>query len=279
MAKPTIELIPPQKLTIDNRVQRLSVDMNRARKIADNLNIDSIGVLAVSRRLDGTLVVLDGAHRKTALELIGFGDVPVPCEVYEGLELRTEALMFRLRNNTSKVQYLDKFRVRLVEEDPVALDVSKIIAHHGWGIPGTQSDRPNLAAVQALENLRLRNNVNISGYQLADITLGVITGAWGHNTFGVDYRVIAGLGSFTSRFVLKLNIGRLTERLSTYPGGPSTLLGNALGVRQMIVGSTMQSAVAELITEAYNKYLQGPNRLPSWRTSVADHVSDGEQQD
>src|SRR4051812_31723657 len=84
------------------RASRLAVDASyqrprnerKIRKIANNFDPDALGVLYVSKRADGTYVILDGQQRHAALIEMGWQDQQVPCHVYTGLSVADEARLF-----------------------------------------------------------------------------------------------------------------------------------------------------------------------------------------
>lgn len=257
--KPTTRQICAEDLIVDPQVQR-EVDPKRVRQIAADLNLSAIGVLCVSERDNGDYIVLDGGHRRGALIESGEGKTKVSCEVYRGLTLADEALIFRLRNNTQKVGFLDKFRVRLIEGEENAVAVEALARKHGWAVVGTNTDSgmPVLHSVQKLEEWFRRSA------DVADETPKVVTNAWGHDSDAVDYRIMGGLAAFLYRYWDMVDSTDLENRLATYRGGPNAIMQQAQGLRE-IRKVPAASAVAELITDIYNKGRRTGVRLNNWR--------------
>src|SRR4051794_33828172 len=85
------------ELTVDQRYQR-ALNARRVKKIANEFDPYSVGMLIVSDRGDGTKVVLDGQTRRAALVAMGWEDQMVPCYVYVGLSVEEEARIFRTLN-------------------------------------------------------------------------------------------------------------------------------------------------------------------------------------
>lgn len=259
--KPRTMKLRAEDLIVDPLVQR-EVDPKRVRQIAADLNLSAIGVLCVSERDNGDFAVLDGGHRRAALIEAEEGKTPVTCEVYKGLSLADEAMIFRYRNNTQKVGYLDRFRVRLVEGEKNAVAVEALARKHGWSVVGgtTDTGMPVLHSVQKLEEWYRRSA------EVADETLKVATNAWGHNPDGVDYRILGGLAAFLYRFWESVDSSDLENRLATVKGGPNALMQQAQGLRE-IRKVPAASAVAELITDTYNKGKRygATARVSNWR--------------
>src|SRR5436853_1045819 len=87
----------PSQLMVDHSVQR-PLDGVRVASIAGDFEPESIGVIHVSRRSNGTYHVMDGQHRVAAMRVLGMDETPVPTHLYEGLSKAAEARMFRRLN-------------------------------------------------------------------------------------------------------------------------------------------------------------------------------------
>lgn len=258
MQKPVIKKVKASETIVDLIVQR-DLDMRRVRSMAGEIRLEAIGTLCVSKRDNGDLAVIDGGHRRAALIEAGEGDTPVNAEVYSGLTLADEAALFRYRNNTQKVGYHDRFRVRLIEGEETAVEVEALAKKHGWAvIADPSSNDPILLSVKKLEQLFLMDE------DVADLTLEVVTRAWGYNYDAVDYRILDGLSRFLKRYWKDVDEVDLAVKLSGL--NPSTLISRGQGLRESIATS-QGMAIAELITEAYNKGKKhGGKRLPAWRS-------------
>lgn len=266
MHKPEVREVPLNQLVVDLRVQR-PLDTRRANKIAAEMNLDAIGLICASHRDDDTYSVIDGQHRVEALRINGFTGELVQCEVYQGLSLADEAAMFRLRNNTAKPQYLDKFRVRIIEGDPDALAVMAILKRYGWAllnqhVTGGHKPDGRFAAVQSLERVYVADRD--SDPTAAERTIATVTSSWGHEPDGVDGRLIDGLGRVYVRYGAAVNSTEMISRLRKYPGGPGALIGRARGLKDLL-GVASSTAFAELFVETYNKQRK-TRALPSWRS-------------
>lgn len=255
MHEPDVYPLAVSTLMVDPRVQR-PLDKRRVTKIAEALNFDALGVITVSRRDNGDNAVIDGQHRVEALREAGHGSMAVTCRVFKGLGLPEEAAMFRLLNNTAKPQYIDQFRVRVIEGDENAVAIARIITRHGWKID-MQTGSNTFAAVAALE--RIYNLDDIS----AERALVTVTRAWGHESNAGDGRIVEGVGLVHVRYGDAVETDDLIDRLSKVPGGPGALLGRARGLKDLI-GSTVPRAVAEITVELYNARRR-TKALPPWR--------------
>lgn len=262
---PHWENLPLAKLTIDPEVQR-SLDKTRVNRMVKDYQPQALGALVVSRRQDGTIHVIDGQHRLAASIAAGYGDREVSCLVFEGLSKPQEAMLFRQLNNTRTPQSLDKFRVRVIEGDEVAVALNTILEAHGWHAAQSKDDSC-FAAVAALEKV-YRGKLNGEGdtATICDTLIRVITKAWDFNADGVRAELIGGLGALLLRFNTRVDLSKLTTELGQTAGGPLGLIGRAKSLRDLR-GGTIPDALAEIVVEMLNKSRR-TNRLPHWRSGV-----------
>lgn len=256
MAKPTIRQLPVSALIVDPNVQR-PLDRARSARIAEDLDLSAIGVISVSHRGNGSYHIIDGQHRVEALRLAGGENETVSCRIFEGLTLADEARLFRLLNSTVRDQALNKFKVRVVEGDPIATAINAMLAKHGWKIQPQLGDG-NFGAVVAAERIYSRDP------QAFERTLVTITRAWGHDGAGVDGRIFEGIGLVFARYGSAVDDSNLADRLARRAGGPGRLLGDARGFRDMYRLS-VPVGVADIIVELYNARRK-TQALPPWRS-------------
>lgn len=257
MDKPDLRPLAVSSLNVDPGIQR-GLDRRRVSKMAEALDLDALGVVTVSHRANGTYHVVDGQHRIAAVRLAGGDSVKVMCRVFDGLSSEAEARLFRLLNNTVKPQQIDLFRIRVVEGDPVAVDIQRMIEANGWRLVfGT---RPGaFVAVAAAERIYRLDPVAL------EKTFNVVTRAWGHAQSSVDGRVIEGIGLVLARYGTAVDVADLTDRLARYGGGAGALIGKARGLRDLRGGQICR-ALAEIVVDLYNARRK-TRALPGWRAS------------
>lgn len=238
---------------VDPRVQRV-LDPRRVRAIAGDFDPDSVGVVTVSRRDNGTYVVVDGQHRLAAMRTLGFEDQEVQAQVYSGLTLAQEAQLFRKLNNTQSVPLMDKFRVSLTEGDPVSVAMMAILDRHDIVLGSAPEHFSAVAVGRRLYGL---------GSHVFETALVVVRAAWGAGRFAMDGRIIEGVGMVVHRYGEALAIGELVDRLKIFPGGPGALIGQARGLRD-VLSVKLAEAMAETIVGVYNRK-RSTSALPPWR--------------
>lgn len=261
----SVTTLPTDKLTVDHSVQR-ALDDKRVDRMAADLHMDALGVITVSHRADDTYHVIDGQHRVEALRRAGHGGGSVYCVVYRGLSRAEEAAMFVRLNETKQVQPLDRFRVRVVEGDPVAVALNTVLAGHGWRVT-TGGGESCFSAVRALETVYRGAKVvtTTDNLDACDTVLGIVTAAFGHSAHAVGKQIIAGLGLVVLRHGHELDQRKLINELSKTPNGALGLISRAQGLREMR-GGRVDHAMAEVIVNLHNKGRR-THRLPEWRSA------------
>jgi hypothetical protein len=264
-------------MRVDRRVQR-SLDAKRATSIANDFRPEGFGYIVVSRREDG-LYIVDGQHRIAALKQMGEGRLStvlrllgvgpgneVLCEVFTGLELSDEAALFRVRNNFKQIKVHERFRVRVIEGDPVAVFLYKSLERHGWTVMnGPSKVRGVYNAVSALEWVYDGAGIRTStSHPMAvDNTLATITGAWGHDSQGVRAEIVRGIGLFVVQYGENIEYTKLITELAQLEGGAAGLVGKARNLNTFR-GGGVSSAMAEILVSLHNKGRR-VHVLPEWR--------------
>ena len=102
-------------------------------KIVQDFDPDRFGTLTVNYR-DGVFWVVDGGHRLSALQKMGYGDQQVQCWVYEGLAEDQEADLFLDLNYVRTVNSMDKFKVAVVAGRETESTVEAIAHNVGMAV-------------------------------------------------------------------------------------------------------------------------------------------------
>ena len=265
-AGPTSKALVVDQLTVDRRVQR-GLDPRRVDKIAENFQRDAVGVLIVSHRDDGTFHVVDGQTRVAAMRKLNLGREKVTCYVHEGLSLPQEAALFRYHNDSKRTQPLTNFMMRVIEREPAAVEMSTILAKHGWQVTGA-TGRSCFAAVAALEWVYEGANFGEpGGGKACDAVISVLTNAFGHHPDGVRAELVRGLGLVVLRYGDELDLRRLIVELAKHDGGAIGVIGDAKQLRK-IRSCRIADAMAEVLVGMANKRRK-TNRIPEWREPTA----------
>lgn len=139
---PSIEWVHVAALMADSSYQR-SIDNNGSRRliasIAANFDWRLCAPLVVSRRPDGSKVIIDGQHRWAAA--VRRGDLPqLPCCLFTYGSPEDEARMFIVANRARKaMSRMDDFHAALAAGDEDALDIRRLVSEAGLAIARSTS--------------------------------------------------------------------------------------------------------------------------------------------
>lgn len=256
------QLVAIDRLSIDPRVQRKEgVQSARAEKIAATLNPDALGAVTLSQRADGSLVILDGAHRVQACRIAEYTQ-PLHALVYSGLTVQQEAAMFALLNNFKQPSYVSRTLAQVIAGDEDATAIIGTIRRHGWEI-GFSSETGHYAAVAAAERV-YRNAAGALAKgpypEVLDRTFAVITAAWRHDRESAHQLITLGLGQVLGRFGDAVDLQALGDRLSQER--PNVLIAKARVLADAHSG-TVPAALAKNVVGIYNRRRR-VNMLPEW---------------
>lgn len=231
--------VKPNDIATDVDVQR-TLNKSRVKKIADNFDPAALGVVVVSLRADGSYVVMDGQHRLQGCRLAGRGDVAIDVKVFTGLSLPDEARMFRKLNDFKSPTIYDRFRIRLVEREQSAVEVTAVLAEHGWHAGSSTADG-NVSAIAVVESLHAAG--------VLDATMRLVTAAWGHDPAGANGALLGGVGALFKRYGETLQEAAVLRILSRLT--PDQVIGKASVWRS--ISRRHSDAVAHWIVIEYNK--------------------------
>ena len=192
--------IHKDKLNIDHDYQRDRVSQARIRAIRNNWSWVACGVLVVASRGKEGLWVVDGQHRKLAVE--SRSDInELPCIVFNTSGVKEEASGF-YRANTARgpMDSCSKYKSLIVSGDPVAISVDKMIRESGYKVH-YKGGRWKVRCVQ-----RILNCYNSDPQITSDIWALIVDICEGA---GPKQRVVAGL------FFLEARLRRLGQTLLT----------------------------------------------------------------
>lgn len=251
-----------EDLVIDKRVQRMEgIDQPRVDKIAANFNPLALGTITVSQREDGRMVVLDGMHRCAGARKAGHKAF-VNAEVIEGLTIAQEAELFLLLNATKTPSALSKFLVRVVMDEPEAVEISDILTAHGWRVT-PQMGAGIITAISAVERVYVNGNSTVQSGRHPDIldrTFEIVTAAWEHDQSAGQQHILLAVAQLIGRFGPSLDTAKLVKEMQgTRPG---VLVGRAKVLRDA-QGGTVPAALAKILAGMHNKKRR-TNLLPEW---------------
>ena len=261
LGRSTVEMVATSKLEIDPKMQRHHLDDNKVARIVRDYNPDALGIVTASERNAVETVILDGGHRWRATIEKTEGKGKLLTRVFKGLTRQEEAVLFLLLNSGNQPNLLDKFRINLVAEDPVAVGIDNIVKQFGLGVGPAGPDK-NIQCVGALRRVYVMSLKGEYDPNLLDMSLRAITHAWGTDSQGTQAVMVEGIALFLARNAEKVDFARTWDRLRVFPGGPGGLHTKARA-NAANRGMRLPHSVADLTTDIYNKGLTS-RKMPVW---------------
>lgn len=251
------------EVTVDPKVQRdEGLDQRRVNDMASRFNRNALGVLILSQRRDGTLVCLDGMHRTAAARQAGHM-LPMEAIVYTGLSVAEEASLFLLYNDKKDPSAISRFKARVIAEDPIAADIARIIAAHGWTVGTSKAEAGIFAAIDKAEAVyRNAGKTLPEGRhpEVLDSVLTILTSAWEYDPKSTHGALVVGVAQLVGRFGKAIDYKKLIDEMQgTRPG---VLMGRARNLAD-IQGGTVSAAVAKILVGLHNNRRR-VNLLPEW---------------
>jgi len=221
-----------------------------ADKIASGFDPDLFDDLVVTLpNGNGIYHVVDGQHRKAAIQKLYGEDEKVPCRVVNASDPSRAAAIFEKINTgrrTPKGVELFNVRVTAGNEDEVA--INKVVTGLGYRISHAVEDG-TIRAVSAL--IGVYKNY---GLEVLKETLMTIKGTWDKDAHAVDGPIIEGYGALLAEHRGHIDWRRLREQIGkTFT--PGRLIGHAKADRELH-GGTIGKSVCRVLTRAYNQGLR-----------------------
>lgn len=130
--------------------QREEVSLQNTRSIAADFDWEKFGTLTVMERTNGSLYVVDGRQRLSAVRLRGLpSEADVPCMVYrsEGIEHEARAFLV-LNKNRKQVTAVDRHNAAVIAKMEPYVSIDNYIRGAGYVI-GTSAHTPNVISFPA----------------------------------------------------------------------------------------------------------------------------------
>jgi len=245
--KISVEWIDTDRLNVVWAQSQRPLDEKFAESIASNFDPDKFGMLAVTLpNGKGEYHIIDGQHRKRAIEIAFNGIQKVPCQVFDAADPARAAELFdEINSHRRAPNTLDFFRVRVTAREPDHIAVVKIVKENGFAI-GSQKEERAIWAVQALLSVYRSH-----GSEVLDQTLKMLQATWGLDKNARVAPLIRGFAMFMSEFNKKVNWQKLHEAVSRRYT-PGRFIGAAKTHREMNGGS-LSAAVRDLLIACYNR--------------------------
>lgn len=240
--------IRADKLHVHPVAQRAIVKTHLDR-IIKNLDLDKIGPIhCVRYKINGRTEywIVDGQHRIAALMAMGLGEWEVDVILHLAVKNDDGACNLFIGLNTKvAINQYALFHNEVVAEHEPALTVSRIYSEFKL-VPRCSAGNGNIRCFQACKRI-----VSKGGEDLLRSTFGIAISAWGRTEGAVDGHIVEGISRFLEAHQ-DCDLETFRTKLSKYPGGPTALIGNARGIRQIRGVGSLANCLYEALVGVYN---------------------------
>jgi hypothetical protein len=248
---PYVAVLTARQLFVDHSYQR-PLDEPRVAEMAAAFDPHLLGILDVSDRgeagaVDGPrYAIVDGQQRReAAVRAAELGeDLPMACNVHEGLTVASEAkLMRELDRRKKKLTGFEQWHTRAAAGDPTVLLVDEVCARHGLQVGSNPLDgyMRSYGTAEAL--------IKLGGEQLLDGALSVLHAAYGAASSAYQAPLLRAVGTLLDE-VADVDVERLARTLAANP--PEQLRATATARRE-VANDPLHKHLTGVIAAAYNR--------------------------
>lgn len=236
--------------SVDTSYQR-DIKPKHAKIMAD-FDPNALGVPLIGEREDGSMWIVDGLQRITALRKMGRKKLRAEIFASDGPE--HEAKVFKLVNlNRTKLTAAEEFKALLTAHDQTCWDIKNTVESMGFRLAQYKSGRDSESRSLYLTCFStLRKVANNWGCDPIRFALKTISDCWPGDYLGVGNFIIEGLCVFFNRQDGAVDVERLVPRLRSIT--PQRVLYQA-AMAQIGTGNK-GSCVADVIERVYRKRIQ-----------------------
>jgi hypothetical protein len=247
-AKEKIEWIPCKNLSVIWAQAQRTLNETHADRIADEFDPEMFGTLAVTKpNGKGVYHIIDGHHRKVALEKKYGPDEKAPCQVFDAHDPERAAQLFDSINSHRKnLSPVEVFKVRVTAglDDEVAID--KIVRASGYYVSSHAEHERAIACVSSL--MRVYRSY---GPQVLEDSLKTIKATWGDDQNATMGAIVSGYGEFLTEYGRYVNYVQLREKVAKR-FTPGKLMATARAARELD-GHSLARTIKSLLITTYNK--------------------------
>lgn len=257
----TLKWVPLNLMQVRPEAQR---ELTRAwaDHIAADIDIEKIGTFVVNK-VDGVFWLVDGQHRRAALDAIGWGDQQVQCQVFEGLSAEQEAELFLGLNDRKAIPALQNFRIAVFAGRDREVAIDRIVREQGCAVTVDKVEGA-IGAVGTLIRIYDR-----SGGKVLGRAIGLIRDAWG--TPGLEAHLLDGIALVCGRYNGDLDDAAVVAKLKAIIGGHSGFMGRAYLKRDQ-VKQPLAQCVAAAAVDVVNSG-RGGRKLTPWFRSDGEPLA------
>ena len=251
--KTIIRVLQLATLNVDPVYQR-EVKSKHKQIVAD-FNPLALGTPLVGQRSDGTMWVVDGYQRVTALRKLD--KKFVRCEVFASSGQQAEAIIFVIVNKgRARLTSAEDFRGMLAGHDPLAWAIKEAVEAEGFVLKlssksGRGASREVLSRQLSCINTVLKVANSTGGIDALRFALSIIKESWPADPNGPHIMIVGSMGLFYNRHGGMVDRDRLIPRLQT--ATPQQVMFTASQMVRTVSSGDRFSNGADVIEKLYQK--------------------------
>jgi hypothetical protein len=203
----------------------------------------------------------------------------IATRLFTDLTLSEEAELFLTLNRSRPIMPIDRFKVRLTMEEPVAVAINDVLKRYGLHVEwANNASLGTISAISTLEKIYFGAGVRDKGEypDLVDKVIKALKRAYGENADRTTYSrgVLEGMGLFVATFGHKIDWDRLNYVLEGT--SPRQFVVQARTLRDAKArGGGLGKAAAEVLHQMYNHRYK--EKLPDFGSVAPLHSTDYRQ--
>lgn len=244
--------LPLKNLSVVWARSQRALDEKWARKIAEEFDPDKYEPILVTKPNGaGIYHIVEGQHRKAAIEMLWGPDYKAPCRIIaEADPARAAEIWLGINQGRKAIRPLVSFTVAVEAGRPDEVAINNIVRRAGYRISDNTKAENTIAAVGALKHVYARY-----GADILKITLNTCRTLWGPEPAGTSAGMIAGVAMFMNEFFAHVDSPHLKKAISKYYSSPWKLVEGARLASERS-NETLPVAMADLIRDKYNRTMR-----------------------
>ena len=253
VTKSALRILDIETLQVDPSYQR---DVKpRHRRIVSDYNANAIGIPLVGEREDGTLWIVDGLQRITALKKLNHAKVRA--ETFNSHGPEHEAEVFKLVNmNRTKLTAGEEFRALLAAGDALAWSIKEVVEKAGHALRFVKGGNNRKAGSRDVFCFStMIRFVRLSGVACLEFALKTADECWPNDPLGVHNSMVGGLCTYHARAKGLVDIEKLYPKLKKTTAHAVLYAANLANT-----GNNLWTTVADHIDKVGKKRLGKPKK-------------------
>lgn len=237
-------------------VNGMPANMKHVRELSERWDEYLGGVLVVNERPDGTLALIDGSHRRSALLMRG--EKEYLCSVYKGLTVQQEAQIFHdLNKHRLGLKPHHSYNALLIAQDPIAISVETVLKEQGFHRRDGGVTNPNQLQI----SVSMLEFVRVYGVDHLRRALGWLASTWPSDTDSRKGPFVMGLCYFSLIYADAVR----SDPAKRWKKTASIVIWQKAQARRAAEGGALAFNIAKTLTGAYNLGTTTGDQLPESR--------------